>query len=86
MTDAFELGPQHTEIVDLPIEDEPDTTVLVSHRLRASVGQIDDRQPSMSKCYPSTFQKSCAPVIRPRVAIVSSILRRCSPRAVAVAD
>ena len=41
---GFELGTEFLEVVDLTVEDNDDATVLVGHRLGASLGQVEDRQ------------------------------------------
>ena len=41
---GFELLAQLAEVVDLAVEAEPDAAVLVLHRLRALLGEIDDRE------------------------------------------
>ena len=41
---GLELGTEFLEVVDLAVEDNDDATVLVGHRLGASLGQVEDRQ------------------------------------------
>ena len=39
----FQLGAQLLEVVDLAVENDPQRTVLIRHRLPARTGQVDDR-------------------------------------------
>ena len=41
---SHEVGPEVLEIVDLPVEDDPDRAVLVRHRLVAGGAEIDDAE------------------------------------------
>ena len=40
----LELLPQLAEVVDLPVEDEPQRAVLVRQRLVSRLAEVDDRQ------------------------------------------
>jgi hypothetical protein len=44
---GFEIGTQLTEIVDLPIESNPDRSILIAHGLVRHSAEVDDRQPAM---------------------------------------
>src|SRR5262249_16760816 len=42
---TLELPPEFSEVVDLPVEDDPDRSLGVGHRLMAAV-EVDDREPA----------------------------------------
>jgi hypothetical protein len=46
---ALELGPQVAVVVDDPVEDDRQPERVIGHRLRAALGQIDDRQPPVGE-------------------------------------
>ena len=79
---AFQLPPQRLEVVDLPVEHEPQRAVLVGHRLRGSCREVDDAEPPHSE--PDRAVDPHALVVRPTMAkgrghAAEQILSRCGP-------
>ena len=52
MTPALELAPQISMVVDLAVEDDVDTAVLVGHRLVPCGREVDQRQPAVDELAP----------------------------------
>ena len=48
---SHQVGPEVLEIVDLPVEDDPDRAVLVRHRLVAGGAEIDDAEAPVRKAH-----------------------------------
>jgi hypothetical protein len=46
---ALELRAQLAVVVDAPVEDDGQAEILVDHRLRAALGEVDDRQPPVGQ-------------------------------------
>ena len=59
-------GPQILEVVDFPVEDDPEGFVLVGHRLVPLEGKVDDAQPRVTQA--GLPERQDPPVVRPPVA------------------
>ena len=58
---ALQLGAELLEVIDLPVEGDPDGAVLVAHRLVAA-GEVDDAQPPLPEGHAAVGVR--APLVR----------------------